>query len=215
MVEIKMKRKCYSDVEYVEGVFMHNRSMEDALWDHCKRYFDENYRGVFFAGEDLKDEICHEAFITLWENIEHRRIYVEDGMLKGKDGMTFSGKLTTYFMSIARFKYLEIARERNREVDAEERKIPLEKLNLDSYNDLLYGDEERATIDMVSECLRHMSERCHQILTMFYLDEKTLDDIMNELQSFKSKDALKTAKYKCLENLRKSSKELYRIYINS
>ena len=58
-----------------------------------------------------KDEIFQEAFITLWEKIMNKKIYVEDGELKGKDGDAFSGKLTTFFMSIARLKYLEWARE--------------------------------------------------------------------------------------------------------
>ena len=39
--------------------------------------------------------------------------------------------------------------------------------------------------------------------------------MMLELPSFESKNALKTAKYKCMENLRKSAEEIHRRYINS
>ena len=44
---------------------------------------------------------------------------------------------------------------------------------------------------------------------------KTLDDIMIELRTFESKNALKTRKYKCMEELRKSAKSIYCRYLNS
>ena len=50
---------------------------------------------------------------------------------------------------------------------------------------------------------------------MFYYEEKTLDDIMIELTTFESKNALKTRKYKCMEELRKSAKSIYRRYLIS
>lgn len=106
-----MNSKEYTDVAYVDGVYRRNPVMERALYDHCKQYFDENYRGVFFVGEEHKMEIFQEAFIKLWENIEKRKIHVEDGMLKGKEGMPFTGKLTTYFMGIAKNKYREWVRD--------------------------------------------------------------------------------------------------------
>ena len=56
--------------------------------------------------------IFQEAFIKLWENIESKKIYAEDGVLKGKDRNPFTSSLTTYFMGIARLKYLEWVREK-------------------------------------------------------------------------------------------------------
>ena len=69
-------------------------------------------------------------------------------------------------------------------------------------------------LDIISYCISRLPKRCRQILTMFYYEEKTLDDIMKELPSFESKDALKTAKYKCMENLRKTVKTIYQRCLN-
>ena len=215
MAVTRLNVKTYSDVAYVEGVFRRDPMMERALHYHCKRYFDENFRGVFVVGNDHKDEIFQEAFITLWEKIMNKKIYVEDGELKGKDGDAFSGKLTTFFMSIARLKYLEWARENlHRDTDEEEERRRREQ-EMELFKTLLYDSDDETMLEIIADCISKMSKQCNQILTMFYYEEKTLDDIMVELRTFESKNALKTRKYKCMEELRKSAKSIYRRYLNS
>ncbi len=217
-MSIIFKVNTYSDVAYVEGVVSKEKRKREqvsrALQNHCKRYFDENYRGVFFVGNEYKDEIFHEAFIKLWENIDKRKIYVEDGILKGKGGEPFSGKLTTYFMSIARLKYLEWTKQNRRILSIEEKMIR-QKVDIEMIKTILYDSDDEKMVEIIADCISHTSERCNQILTMFYYKEKTLDDIMAELPSFESKNALKTAKYKCMETLRKTANEIYQRYLNS
>lgn len=211
---IKLKARTYSDAAYVEGVSRHDREMELALYEYCKRYFDDNYRGVFFISDEMqKMEVFQNAFITLWENIERKRIRVEDGVLKGKDGNLFTSSLTTYFMGIAKLKYLEWVREHAR-IDCEE-EGQLRGMDLNAYRDLLYDDGKEAMLTIIADCISRMSERCNQIISMFYYEEKNLDDILEALPSFKSKDALKTAKHKCMENLRKTAQEIYHRYLNA
>lgn len=212
MVTIKLKLETYSDVDFVEGVYKRNRVIENALNLHCKKYFDLNYKGVFFAGSDMREEIFQESFITLWEIIENRIIYVEDGELKGKGGKPFNGQLTTYFMSIAKFKYLEWVRKNS------------------SYNEYGYDElksikdvwefldnvpENKIQYEILSYCISQMPKGCNKILTMFYYEEKNLDAIMMEIPTYKSKNALKTAKHKCMENLRNSANAIYNRYINA
>lgn len=210
---IKLKPKTYSDTAYVEGVSRHDQEMERALYEHCKRYFDANYRGVFFISSEVqKMEVFQNAFITLWENIERKRIQVENGVLKGKDGKIFASSLTTYFMGIAKLKYLEWVREHSR-IDSED-EGQQRKLDLNAYKDLLYDDGKEAMLTIIADCISRMSERCSQIISMFYYEEKDLDDILEALPSFKSKDALKTAKHKCMENLRKTAQGIYHRYLN-
>lgn len=214
MAVTRLNVKTYSDVAYVEGVFGRDPIMERALHYHCKRYFDENYRGVFFVENKHKDEIFQEAFITLWEKIMNKKIYVEDGELKGKGGDAFSGKLTTFFMSIARLKYLEWARENLHRYTEEEERLRREQ-DMGLFKMLLYDSDDETILEIIADCISKMSKQCNQILTMFYYEEKTLDDIMVELRTFKSKDALKTRKYKCMDELRKSAKSIYHRYLNS
>jgi len=215
MAVTRLNAKTYSDIAYVEGVFNRNPIMERALHNHCKRYFDENYKGVFFVGNEHKDEIFQEAFITFWEKIMNKKIYVEDGVLKGKDGDAFTGKLTTFFMSIARLKYLEWSRENLHRYTDEEEKRCRRGQEMELFKTLLYDSNDETMLEIIADCISKMSKQCNQILTMFYYEEKTLDDIMMELPTFDSKNALKTRKYKCMEELRKSAKSIYRRYLNS
>lgn len=215
MAIVKLKPKAYSDAAYVDGAYRRDPAMERALYNHCMQYFDENYRGVFFVEDNHKMEIFQEAFITLWEKIEKRKIYVEEGVLKGKDGLPLSGKLTTYFMSIAKFKYMEWARDHHIGQDIETIEKEQRAKDAEIYKEMLYDKGENDMIEIIADCISHMSERCNQILTMFYYEQKTLDDIMIELPTFESKNALKTAKYKCMENLRKSAQEIYHRYVNA
>lgn len=212
MAVTRLNAKTYSDVAYVEGVFRRDPIMERALHYHCKRYFDESYKGVFFVGNGYKDEIFQEAFITLWEKIMNKKIYVEDGELKGKDGDAFSGRLTTFFMSIARLKYLEWARENLHRYTDEEKERQRREQEMELFKTLLYDSGDETMLEIIADCISKMSKQCNQILTMFYYEEKTLDDIMMELRTFESKNALKTRKYKCMEELRKSAKSIYRRY---
>ena len=211
----RLSVKTYSDVAYVEGVFRRDPMMERALHYHCKRYFDENYNGVFFVGHEYKDEIFQDAFITLWEKIMNKKIYVEDGELKGKDGNAFSGKLTTFFMGIAKLKYMEWARENLYRLTNEEEERRRREQEMAQFKAWLYDSADETMLEIIADCISKMSKQCNQIITMFYYEEKTLDDIMVEWQTFESKDALKTRKYKCMETLRRSAKSIYHRYLNA
>lgn len=207
----------YSEADIVEGVYKHNSKMERKLYEYCKKYFDKYYHAIFFIGEEHRGGIFQDSFITLWEHIERRRIYTEKGVLYGRRGEKFSGSLTTYFMGIAKLKFLEWAKSTNvvnvsdKVTENSIRKMDLEQFQAQLYNN---DDERQLKLDIISDCINKMSTRCKEILTMFYYEEKTLDDIMVKLHTFVNKDALKTAKYKCMERLRASVKLNYYSYLN-
>lgn len=214
-----LKPKKRSDAYYVKGMFEKSPSVSRELYNYSKKYFDENYRGVFFVEDEYKMEIFQNAFIKLWENIEHRRIYAEDDVLKGKDGLPLTCSLMTYFMAIARRVYLEWQREHPiNKKDAEEenaKTIRKEGYDEDQLVDILYGDVENVQLDIIADVIAHMSPRCREILTKFYYEEKNLDEILLEMPSIETKQALKTRKYKCMENLRESANRIYKEYINN
>ena len=131
-------------------------------------------------------------------------------MLLGSDGEPFKCDLTSYFMSIAKFKYLELVRSESRYTGFE----------IGEFKDLYLSDilpeenDDEIKLEIIKYCLSHMPKGCYRILTLFYDEEKNLDTIMMEIPTFKSKNALKTAKHKCMENLRSSAKAIYDSYIN-
>ena len=204
----------YSDAEYVDGVFNRNPVMERALHYHCKKYFDLNYKSVFFKdlNNEDKDDIFQESFIALWENILAGKLYVEDGKLFGKGGKPFSGKLTTYFISIAKFKYYEWVRKDSSTTNVDMEDVGLKELLLEMYLEE-EPDESEIKLAIISDCLSHMQEHCRQILTMFYYELKTLDEILNQLH-YLNKDSLKNAKCRCVNGLQECSTSIYERFYN-
>ncbi len=184
--------------------------MQKALYLHCRRYFFAHYSAIFFAPITDAEDIFQDAFITLWQNIERKKIYVENDIILGKDGEPFRGTLTSYLMGISKLKYLELTR-------SVSPFVPLETA-MDDSGEISYItsepitedwiDDKNAMQEAISECVSKISERCGQILRMFYEEQKSLDEILQLLPSFQSKDALKTAKNKCLIKLRENAQAL-------
>lgn len=222
------ERRTYSDVEYVQGLMLDDREVQNALYRHWERYFNDHASAEFFHLEDRRLEIIHNAYEVLWMKVRARKIYVEDGVLKGKNGEPFSSTLTTYMMSVAKRNNKELVRDvtkmlyiddlRPHKVDCDDEDLTV--MNVISSEPIeespfLVSSEESAMREIVAEIISNMSERCNQILTMFYYQEMKLDTIMANLPTFKSKDALKTAKNKCMDRLKVTANQRYKEYLNS
>ena len=207
-----------NEARLVAGMADKRRRTQYELYAYCSDYFWDNYRGVFFAEENAAAEILQNTFIAFWENIERKKIYVEDGIVMGKDNKPLNGSILTYFMSIARNKYLEYGREHPVYADPETelgRLLRAEGFDPNEYIDMLYDSAENLMIGIIADVISHMSPRCSQILTKFYYAEKKLEAILKEMPTIESYDALKTKKNKCMNSLRKSAREIYKRKINS
>lgn len=224
MARERTKRKrTYSDVEMVMGIQSETpslkASMEKALYNLCERYYNENYRALFIVDEKTKEDIFHDTFLILWQNIEKGIVSVKDGVLMGKDGETFKGKLTTYLMDIAKLKYQEWRRKEEkthptgRELKSSGEETPsttpISVIQKDIKRWLLYGNDEQIKLAIISELISQMSERCVEILSRFYYEEMDYSAMIGELPTYSSIDAIKTQKYKCLQRLKALSKERY------
>lgn len=206
------------EARLVAGMFDKDSRIQLELYAYCSKYFWANYRGVFFADEESATEIFQNTFVAFWENIERRKIYVSGDRVMGKNGEPLSGSILTYFMGIARIKYLEWVREHPSYADPDTemgRKIREEGFDAQEYISMLYDPEENTMLDIVADVISHMSERCREILSKFYYEEKDLDAILLEIPTIDSKNALKTKKHKCMEALRESARDIYHRYLNS
>ena len=81
------------------------------------------------------------------------------------------------------------------------------------YMNMLYGESDNIQLEIIADLISKMSERCYEILSKFYYEDKDLDRILTEIPSIESKNALKTKKHKCMENLREVANETYRRYL--
>lgn len=200
------------EARLVEGMADRKRRMQNELYAYCADYFWSNYKGVFFAHGDMAEEILQETFIAFWEKIERKRIYVKDGIVMGKDRKPLNGSILTYFMGMARYKYLEVVKENPVCHDPEsesERMTREEGIDPNKYIDNVYNPEEYEIDEIVADVISHMSPQCSRILTKFYYEEQKLEAILKDLPTIVSYDALKTKKNKCLKTLRDSAKEIH------
>lgn len=207
-----------NEARLVAGMADKRRRTQYELYAYCSDYFWDNYRGVFFADDNAAAEILQNTFIAFWENIERRKIYVEDGIVMGKDQKPLNGSILTYFMSIARNKYLEYGREHPVYADPETelgRLLRAEGFDPNEYIDMLYDSGENLMLEIIADVISHMSQRCCEILTKFYYEEKKLETILKEMPTIESYDALKTKKNKCMNSLRKTAKEIYKRKLNA
>ena len=205
-----LRRK--EEARLVAGMYEGDRRAQSELYAYCSDYFWDNYRGVFFADEESAKKIFQTAFITLWEKIEQRKIYASEGYVMGKNNKPLNGSILTYFMAVARLKNLELSRDKSDCVDLESELAQHDK---QQYADMLYDSEENTMLDIIADIISQMSERCREILSKFYYEEKYLDTILSEVSTIDSKDALKTKKHKCMESLRTSARNIYHNYLNS
>lgn len=65
---------------------------------------------------------------------------------------------------------------------------------------------------IVSECVMNLPDSCYKIISLFYYEQKNYDEIMEMSDNYTSKDALKTRKYKCMEQLQKRIEEKFNMY---
>lgn len=209
-MEKELKPKRYSDAAYIDGVSRYDSKMERALHKLCRKYYDDNFHKPE-VGEEGRKDIFQSSLLALWENIRNRRIYVEDGELKGRDGQPFTSSLTTYFMGIVNNKYLEWLRKNPivPVIDPKKEKVPDDYDEVEIVRDFLYDDKTITKLKVIANRINHMAKQCNKILTLFYYEEKDYDEIMVLMPTFQSKDALKTAKYKCLKRLRDSVNGTY------
>lgn len=195
------------EARLVAGMYDKDRKIQSELYAYCSEYFWANCHGLFFADDDTAMEIFQSTFVTFWEKIEQRKIYVSEGRVMGNNGEPLTSSILTYFISIAKNKYKEWARKNSSYVDIDTSKK--------QYADMLYDSDENKMLDIIADIISRMSEQCSKILSKFYYEGKDLDTILMEITSITSKNALKTKKYKCMESLRNSANDIYRNYLNS
>lgn len=211
-IETQQQKEARLIAEMREG----NISAQYELYEYCANYYYENYRGIFYATEEAVGEILQNSFIKLWEHIDCGKIYTVDNIIKAKDSKPLSCSVRTYFMGIAKLKYLEWLREHPSFADPETemgKKVRENGFDEHEYMKILYEESNNIQLEIIADLLSKMSERCYEILSKFYYEDKDLDRILIEIPSIKSKNALKTKKHKCMENLREVANETYRRYL--
>lgn len=194
----------WTDIEMVKAVLRHDNAQLERCYLDCKRYFASHAGAVFVDDADV-DDVFQDAMVHLWREIETRRIEVFEGRLcRWSEGrlVPMTSSLTTFLMAIAKRKHWELMRRQNR-IQLMDTDRALEVIDRERYTeqpDEVSETELRERV--VADAVLAMSDRCRQILTLFYYEHRSLDDILAMRPENTTKMGLKTSKYKCMQRLR-------------
>lgn len=203
----------FSDADVVSGMKARDSRCEEWFYSSAQNYFNKHFSQVFFD-KDRKQEIFQTAFIKLWTEMTNGKIDVIDGKVcrMQTDG-TYKAmvcNLNTFMMAFARTEFRELVRNIHEEY--------YENLYDNKTVVSLPAEDGEGSIKVlkeriVDECLQMLSPRCIEILTLFYYQGKSLDQIM-EIRGEKntSKNGLKTAKNKCMNRLNEEITSQFRKY---
>lgn len=203
------KHKSYTDIQIVEAYHTGNKKIQQFWYDKCRSQFGKgtsNYGGLT---DYDRDDLFQDSFIILWEKMESRQIYIMDGAIHvlSKKGDQEIPDMLGYFMRIVKNKYLEM-------FHSGKYVMPLNDVVISSDEDFfeeLYWDEDPDVEKdrIVSQCLLSLPKSCLEILTMFYYEKKSLEQILEERHENSSYDGLKSRKSKCMTNLKKRISESF------
>ena len=194
----------FTDAEGVDAIRRRDRTMEEWFYHTARRYFDEHFNQVFFD-KDRRQEIFQTAFLKLWMEMDNGRIRVVDGRVcrqqAGGEYHPMTCALTTFLMAFARTEFRELVRSTREDNYGE----LFEDATHADNSAVTFAEEDPEEVKrrIVDECIQGMSPTCIEILTMFYYQGKSLDEIMMiRGERSTSKNGLKTAKNKCMTTLR-------------
>lgn len=204
---LKIRTKTLSDKDVIIGLQNRNPKVEKYFFDTNYHYFDIHFTQFFFD-TDSKHEVFQTAIIKLWTEIENKTIKIINDIVcrrqKSGEYSEMSATLHTFLMAFAKNEFRELLRNRND--DNFEEIANTSNGCADLIEDTSDDDEEK--IQIIDECILSMSPNCIEIITMFYYQKKSLDEIMKQRREKNtSKDGLKTAKNKCMVTLRKRVSE--------
>lgn len=158
---------------------------EIALEQLYKKYYRMMTKMVITNSgtEEEARDIYQDALIVFWQ--------------KATSGnLVLTSKISTYIYSICQNLW-------RKELDRKKRFSNEEKdVSVVIDNDV----EERNRI--IGECLDQLDETCKRILTYYYFEEMSMQDIADKL-GFANTDTTKTKKYKCKKKLNELVRTLY------
>lgn len=141
--------------------------------------------------EDAED-MLQEAIVILWENVQ-------------KNDFDLTSKISTYLYSIVRNRWFrEISRRKIGKMGNIDDYVIVEE-SKDALKNVIRNEEYK----MILECINMLGPTCKKILSLFYLEEKGMDEIAR-LLGFSNADVAKAKKWQCKKELELLIKRQYR-----
>lgn len=191
------KRKSKTDAEYVRLIQDKHDKVTEEFYHLARRYFKNSYRSVF-SRMDLMEDIFQQSFVKLWTEIETGKIFVsenEELFRYDRNGniRKLTCSLNTFLIDIAKNDYRSWLRNDRLTLEDDFESFA----HMKEVKSVVWGDESAETLreQIVNSCILELPPRCKEILTMFYYQGMTLDEIIIARgEKNISKNGLKTGK---------------------
>jgi len=178
-----LKINFFSDQRFIERIQQNDRQVLGELYLRYEKMVN-SYVGAQGGSPDDAEDLLQEAIIVLWQKAR-------------ANSFELRSKLSTYLMAIAKNKWMA---ERRKMYHQSREEMP------DNYKDDNPGgldilvDNEK--LDIVHRALNEISEICKKLLTLFYFEEKSMEEIAGVMQ-FANPNVAKAKKYQCKKALEK------------
>lgn len=164
----------HGDENTLQNIYVDNR---EAFIKFSKKYNVERYDAV---------DIYQDAIIILRENVLNGKIKV------------LNSSISTYLFAIGKYKIFQSHRGNSKIELNHNFHTEAENLNLD----VNYLSEKLTNQQMLlNKHLPCLGERCREILTLFYYEGYSLDEI-TEILGYSDKNVLKSQKSRCVKQLK-------------
>jgi len=140
--------------------------------------------------EIMAEELFNDSLVLLIEKVQNPKFEL-------------TSKMTTYLYGVNRFLMKNELRKQNKHNYDLEWSDTL----ILSEEDLGYDFEKEEKLSYLEKILDTISEKCKQILRLFYYQKETMESIAKQLE-FSSVNSAKTQKYKCIEKASKIAKQM-------
>ena len=197
-----------TDSEYIDGIMTNNQSvMTDLYNSYCNKFV--SYFGKQFSKSiDDSMDLFHESYKIMYENIKREKLTQEN----------LSSSLYSYLVGIGKLKMMSDDR-KNHTLDTvsidnvdENGNSLLNKKDKDNINEYAISEElereKEEKLKFLERAIELLPPPCNQLLTLFYWNRKSIEEIMHIMGQYKNTDSVKTQKSKCMNKL-KSFKEKY------
>lgn len=204
-----------TDPQIIREIQRRNERVTESFYHECKKYFMSSYKAVF-SKDDIKEDVFQQSFVKLWTEIETQKIFLDNnGNILRTDRRgkirSLTCNLKTFLIDIAKNDYRDWLRNDRLELKDEFESFA----HMVEIRSAVMPNESSESLQeqIIASCVLELPPRCKEILTMFYYNNMSLDEIIIARgEKNTSKNGLKTSKYKCMENLKGKVKDMYNKY---
>lgn len=179
-----------TDREILEGMVRGDHLALEEVYNTC-------YPGVCrmvlqnSGTEDEAKDIFQESVLILYDKLREQADFSLDC------------RLATYLYAVSRRVWLKSLREKGRFAPRELLDDGGQAdMNVSLDRDLELHLEKEAQFDKMEACLAQLGDPCRAVLSGFYMEGKSMQEICDDL-GYTNTDSAKNQKYKCLQRLKK------------